>query len=224
VSVPLRRLFFPEAKPTEGFGEGTADLEGYVVRPAGGVTVAVSAEGTRGAELLESVWTELQRSGLGRERQVRQDDRGRTVYLMTLDLDASEKTARFLRSVLVVPVHAEGGFAEVHLFVTPAEVRLFEDWIAKNSHGPTSPADTTLPRAHETKDLRPEDWAFLGLLSAAGALDRSESLSPESVARLLGMEPMAFAEQAWALQHGLESLVTGLFVHPGPSTASGAAT
>ncbi len=218
ITLPLVRLFYPDPDPTEPYPKESVDIEGYVVAPDRTITVAAIAKSPSGIDLLDSVWASLRRKGVGRRHMVLLDDRGRTVSVMSLAVDASDQTLRLLRSLLIVPVHARGGFAEVHFFATPGEVEVLEKRIEKDGHPLPPPPTVTLPPARETESLQPEDWAFLGLLSSVGAFDGSEGPTPELVAELLGIDPEAFAEQARVVEHGLKDLVTGLFAPatPGP--------
>lgn len=216
VSVPLVLVFQPDPDPTERYPGETADIDGYVMAPDHTVTVAATATTPGGLDMLDSVWAVLQRKGVGRRRMILLDDRGRTVFVMTLSVKASDEVLRLLQSMLVVPVHARDGLAEVHFFATADEIETLEREIEPNVQAlPHSPTPT-LPLARETGALRPEDWAFLGLLTSIGAFDVPEGPSPKLVAELLGLDPEAFAEKAVAVEHGLGALVTDLFAPTGP--------
>jgi hypothetical protein len=216
ISLPLIRLFFPDPDPTEQYPGQSADIEGYVVTPGRTLTIAATAKTPGGVEMLDSVWATLRRKGVGRRHMLLLDDRGRTVSVMTLSIDASDETLRLLRSLLIVPIHTRGGFAEVHFLATPGEVEALEERIEKDGRPLPPPTAVTLPPARETGALQPEDWAFLGLLTSVGAFDGPEGPTPELVAELLGLDPEAFAEQARAVEHGMGELVTGLFASPEP--------
>lgn len=218
VSIPLPRLFFPDPDPTERFPEESADIEGYVVAPDHGVTLAATAKTPGGLAMLDCVWAALRRKGVGRRHMTLLNDRGHTVSVMTLHIDSSGEMLRFLRSLLVVPVRAGGGFAEVHLLATPEEIQALQGRIERDAQPLPTPSAVKLPPVKETGALQPEDWAFLGLLSSIGAFDGPEGPTPELVAELLGTDPEAFAEQARAVEHGLEDLVSGLFAPTEPGT------
>jgi hypothetical protein len=220
VSVPLILLFFPDSDPTEAYPGESADVEGYFVAPNHTVTVAATATSPRGVEMLDAVWATLRRKGVARRHMLLLDDRGRTVSVMTLRTDASEETLRLLRSLLVVPVHAQSGTAEVHLLATPKEVEVMAERLEKAGKPLPPPSPATLPLAQQTGALRPEDWAFLGLLSSVGALDLVEGPTPELVAELLDTDPGSFAVQARTVERNMQDVVTGLFAPPGSEPIS----
>jgi len=222
VTVPLIRLFYPDPDPTESYPKESADIEGYVVTPNRTITIAATATSPGGIDMLDSVWVALRRKGIGRRHMILLDERGRTVSVMTLSVDASDETLRLLRSLLIVPVRAQGGFAEVHFLATPGDLEALEQRIEKDGQSLPPPAAVTVPPARETGALQPEDWAFLGLLSSVGAFDGPEGPTPELVAELLGLDAWAFAEQARSVEHGLEDVVTGLFAPPEPAPGLGA--
>jgi hypothetical protein len=219
ISVPLIRLFYPDPDPTETHPRESADIEGYVVAPDHTITIAATATTPGGVDMLDSVWAALCRKGLGRRHMLLLDERGRTVSVMTLRVGASDETLRFLRSLLVVPVHAGGGFAEVHFLATPGEAEALEEKIAKDEPALPIPAQLWMPPVRETGALQPEDWAFLGLLSSVGAFDGPTGPTPELVADLLGLDAESFAEQAREVERGLEEVVTGLFAPAGNGTS-----
>lgn len=215
-SFPLGRLFAPEPDPTERYPGQSAEVEGYVVAPEHAVTLAVTAESSKGIDLLDSIWSAFRRKGIGVRHLTVLNDRGRIVSLMTLRVHAAEETIRLVQSLLVVPVRGHDGLAEVHLLATPEEAAALGGQIAGGA-APAPPAkDPALPPARETGPLRPEDWAFLGLLSAVGALDGAEAPPPTLVAEALGIDAAVFAERAQRAQRGLEGVVTGLFA-PAPT-------
>lgn len=218
VSVPLSLLFRPDPDPTELFPGQAADLEGYVMTPDHEVTLAVTASTPEGVEMLDAVWAALRRKGTGRRHMVLLDDRGRTVSVMTLRVDAPDEILRRLRSLLVVPIHARAGWAEVHLLATDEEMEALEGTAQDGWESFSAPSTVTLPPARETRTLQPGDWAFLGLLSSVGALDGPEGPTPELVAELFGVDPDAFAEQARAVERSLQDVVTGLFATPETGT------
>jgi len=220
MSVPLIRFFYPDPDPTEEFPKESADVEGYVLAPDRLVTVAAVAGTPKGVEMLDSVWATLRRKGVGRRRLVLLDDRGRTVSVMTVQIPDADDSLRYLRSSLVVPIHARGGFAEVHLLASPEEAEVIAGRIEKDGPALSVPSEVVLPPARETGALVPEDWAFLGLLSCVGAFDGPEGPSPELLAELLGVDPGAFAEKARAVERGLGDVVSGLFAPTGPEAPS----
>jgi hypothetical protein len=224
ISVPLLQLFIPDPDPTEHYPGQSADLEGYVVTPGNAVTIAATSDGPSGVDLLDSLWASLRRKGIGRRHITVLNDRGRIVSVMTLHFDAPEETVGLLRSLLVVPVHARDGLAEVHLFASPEELEVLAKRIDKGGRSPIPSSAPTLPPARETGALEPEDWAFLGLLSTVGAFDGPEAPSPTSFAELLGIDMATFAERARAVDRGLSDVVAGLFAAPGlGSTVEGPA-
>jgi len=221
ISFPLILLFYPDSDPTEKFPGQSVDLEGYVVGPDRTVTIAATTEGTGALELLDSVWNAIRRKGVGRRHMVVLNERGQTVSVMTLDVAMSEESIRLLRSLLIVPVHARAGVAEVHFLASPEEVEVLEERVEKGGHPLPAPSSITLPPARETGVLEPEDWGFLGLLSSIGAFDESQGFTPELVADLLGVDPVTFVEHARTVEHDLQGLVTGLFAVPEPGSLPG---
>lgn len=218
MSVPLVRLFYPDPDPTEEYPKESADVEGYIMTPDRSITLAASAATPRAVEMLDAVWALLRRKGVGKRHMLLLDDRGRTVSVMNLHLETSEDTLHFLRSALVVPIHARGGFAEVHLLASSDDAAsVVERIIELDGPLPTPPSAVALPTARETGALQPEDWAFLGLLSCVGAFDGPEGPTPELLAELLGVDPDAFAEKARAVERSMQDVVTGLFASPGPA-------
>lgn len=216
ISVPLILLFYPDSDPTEKYPGEAADIDGYVVGPGHTVTIAATAKTAGGLDMLDSVWAALRRKGAVRRHMVLLDDRGRTVFVMTLDLGVSDETLRLLRSLLVLPVHARDGFAEVHFFASEEELEAIERKITTGGQPLAIRSTPTVPAAKETAELDPEDWAFLGLLCAVGAFDGPEGPTPRLVAELLGLDPEVFAEQALAVERGLGDLVTDLFAPTEP--------
>lgn len=214
VWVPLAQLFVPDPDPTDPYPGESAELEGYFIAPGETITVAVTAGSSRGTELIDSVWNALWRKGLGVRHLTVVNDRGRIVSLMTLRLSLSEEMLRLLRTLLVVPVRSKDGLAEVHLLATPDEVATLQGKLEKEEQPMEHPYVASLPPARQTGPLQPEDWAFLGLLSAVGVLDAPEGPAPGLVAEALGIDPSAFLESASRVERGLEGVVTGLF---GPS-------
>jgi hypothetical protein len=222
VSIPLIRLFSPEADPTERFPQERADLEGYVLAPDRTITVAVTAAGARGMELLESIWASVQRRGAGRKNHILLDDRGRTIFVMTLRVDLHGAVEELLRSLLVVPVRFGGGFAEVHFLASSSETDSIVRSLEHLGRGESPPTRVALPPARSTGPLRPEDWAFLGFLSAIGTFEASDGPAPDLVASLIGADPASFASQARAVERGLSGLVQGIFSSPAaPATGEG---
>lgn len=211
ISVPLGRLFFPEPDPTRQFPGESADIEGYVVAPGHNITFAATAGGPGGIDMLDSIWAALRRKGIGVRHLTVINDSGRIVSLMTLHVRASEDTIRFLQSLLMVPVHTRDGFAEVHCLATAEEVAALQERAVSSDPAAWGVPDAAYAHARESGPLQPGDWAFLGLLSAVGALDGPDGPSPTLVADALGLDPDAFAKQARAVERGLEGVVTGLF-------------
>lgn len=216
--VPWNRLFYPDPDPTEPFPEESADIEGYHVAPDHTITIAVVVTSAGGLGMLDAAWAVLHRKGVGLRRMLLLDDRGRTVSLMTLGLGSSRNTLDLLRTMLVVPVRARGGFAEVHFLATPEEAGALEERLGKGGPAPPNAHSATLPAAKETKTLRPEDWAFLGFLSSVGAFNGPEGPTPEILADLLGIDSESFAERACAVELGMEGLVAELFALPPPGS------
>ena len=214
VEVALDRLFSPEPDPTGAYPDERVDIEGYAVAPDRTITLAVVALSPGALDMLDSAWSVLRRKGVGRRRMVVLDDRGRTVYVMTLAVDASDATLQTLRTIVVVPVHARGGSAEVHFLATVEEASDWEQRLGAAHPRVSETSDAGEPRPKEVDPLRPEDWAFLGLLSSVGAFDSTEGVPPEAVAGLLGMDAEAFADRTEAVEQGLEGLVSGLFTPP----------
>jgi hypothetical protein len=221
ISVPLLRLFYPDPDPTESYPHETAEVEGYVVAPDQSVTIAATATSPGAVDMLDSVWASLRRRGVGRRHMLLLDDRGRTVSVMTFRVGPPDERLRFLRSTLVVPVRAHGGFAEVHLLASPDEADALVESLAKDGSSVPELSDSTLPPARETRSMQPEDWAFLGLLASVGAFDGPEGPTPELVAELIGTDPEAFAVQARAVERSLQDVVTGLFAPTAPGPGSG---
>lgn len=211
LSVPLIRLFYPHPDPSEEYPHEIVDIDGYAVAPDHSVTVAATVKSPGGLDMLDSVWVVLRKNGAARRRMLFLDDRGRTVSVMTIRPETSDTLLRLLRGLLVVPIRAHGGFLEVHFFATPDEVQALEHTIETGQQPKIVPPPVALPAAKETGALRPEDWAFLGLLSTVGAFDGPDGPTPELVADLLGLDPEAFAEQARAIERGLGTLVSDLF-------------
>lgn len=211
MSFPLLRLFYPESDPTEQFPTESADIEGYLVTPDSSIVLAATWSTSRGLDMLDSVWTTFERKGVAVRRMMLVDDRGRTVSLMTLRPKIPEDVLRLLRSSLVVPIRTSHGFAEVHLFATPAEFASISHRVEGDGPLVVPPTNVLLPAAKETGVLQAEDWAFLGLLAAVGAFDAPEGPTPELVGRLLGLDAEMFVDRAGAVERGLGSLVTDLF-------------
>ncbi len=214
LAVPLSQLFSPDPDPTKDFPGQSTEVEGYVVTPGQVVTVALTAPVPEGVDLLDSIWSVLRRKGIGLRRMVLLDDRGRMVSLMTLQLRASTETIRLFESMLLVPVHAGDGFAEVHFLAGSCEVEALESEIHKNGRPFPPPLTIRLPAARGNTGLRPDEWAFLGLLSALGVLDGPDGPTAPMVAELLGIDTATLAERARAVERGLEGVVTGLFSWP----------
>jgi len=209
--VPLSRLFYPDPDPTDKYPDEVAEIDGYVVAPDRTTTFATTILTEGGFDMLDSVWTALQRKGVGRRRMLVLDDRGRTVSVMTLKLDAPKDLLRLLRSLLVVPVRAHLGFAEIHFFATSDEVSAIEETVEKGRH-PVPPSPTVfLAPAKDTGPLLPEDWAFLGFLSAVGAFNGPEGLSPTLFAEMVGIDLAAFAKQARSIERNMGMLVKDMF-------------
>ncbi len=217
VSIPLIRLFAPEADPTERFPRERADLEGYVLAPDRTITVALTAEGPRALDLLDSIWNAVERKRVGRRNHLVLDERGRTVCVMSLGVEIPPETLELLRSLLVVPVRLGGGFAEVHFLASDPETHSLVRTLEEIGHPGPAPSTVALPPARETGPLRSEDWAFLGFLSAIGAFEGPDGPTPDAVAALLGTDPASFAAQARAVESGLRGLVTGMFSPPAGS-------
>lgn len=204
-------LFQPGNDPTEGYPGQSAYIAGYFVAPGRTVTIAVTAETNEGIDLVDSVWFALRRKGIGVRHLTVVNDRGQVVSMMTLRLGVADDMLRQLRTLLVVPVRSSDGVAEVHLFATQDELTVLAERIEKGELSRGHPYVVTLPPARQTGQVQPEDWAFIGLLSAIGAFDGPEGPSPRLIAEALGIDVSTFAEKAKAVEHGLEGLVTGLF-------------
>lgn len=211
MSLPLLRLFYPDPDPTEQFPGESADIEGYVVAPDKSITIAATWATAGGLDMLDAVWASFRRKGIGVRRMMLLDDRGRTVSVMTLHPKIPDDVVRLLRSLLVVPIRASDGFAEVHLFSTRGEFASILQRVEGDAPPLPPPSSALLPAAKETGILQAEDWAFLGLLACVGAFDRPEGPTPELVAELLGLRPEVFNDRAVALEHGLGSLVMDIF-------------
>jgi hypothetical protein len=216
------RIFYPDPDPTEGYAGESAEIEGYLVAPDKSITLAATWPTPGGLEMLDSVWTALRRKGVGIRRMLLLDDRGRTVSVMTLKAKIPEDLLGVLRSMLVVPIRTSGGFAEVHLFATPAEFERLMKLVEGDGQPLSPPSPILMPGAKDTGILQTEDWAFLALLNCVGAFDGPEGPTPEVVGKLLGIEPETFAERAATLETGLGGLVIDLFSPPtGPQAALG---
>lgn len=213
LSIPLGRLFDPDPDPTREYPGLTADIEGFVTAPGATITIAATAPGPQGADLLDSAWSVLRRKGIGIRHLTVMNDRGRLVSLMTLRIDGAGELGRLLDAALVVPVRAHNGIAEVHLLATPGEIAAIEARVRPDRTSPPEPSLDPPPAALPPA-LKPGDWAFLGLLSSVGAFDGSDPPSPQLIADALGIEPRAFAERARAIEGGLAELVTDLFGTP----------
>ncbi len=215
VSIPLARLFVPDPDPTEGHPDARADLDGYVVTPDRTVSLAVTTDSESGLAMLDAVWRSLRTKGIARRRFQLRDDRGRTVYVMTFAPDVSAPTLRLARESLVLPVRTSGGVAEVHLLATPDEAAAIDRKLFRDGSGPVPPSTVAVPPARDTEGLRPEDWAFLGLLSAVGAFEVPDGPTPHLLAELFGLAPDAFADRAREIERGMQILVTDLFAPAG---------
>lgn len=214
ISLPVMRLFYPDPDPTEGYPDESADIEGYLVAPDQTVTLAATWSTPASLDMLDSVWAALRRKGVGTRRMLLLDDRGRTVAIMTLQPKIPSDLLGLLRSMLVVPIRASGGFAEIHLYATSSELESLTRRIEGDGQPLPAPSVVRLPGAKDTGILEAEDWAFLGLLNCVGAFDGPEGLTPERVGKLLGVEPGAFSERVAAVENGLGGLVTDLFSPP----------
>jgi hypothetical protein len=188
-----------------------AEIDGYIVAPDQSVTIAATSETPGGLDMIDTVWVELQRRGLGRRRMILLDDRGRTVSVLTLAPPHPTESLELLRSHLLVPIVARDGVAEVHLLATPDEVAELEGKFPAREEPP--PPGVRSGKSGEAGDgrLDPEDWAFLGLLCSVGAFDGPSGPSARLLAELFGLEPRAFVRRATAVQQGLASMVRDLF-------------
>lgn len=221
--VPIGRLFSPEPDPTEAFPGETTSLEGYVVAPNRVVTLALAVATPASVPLLDAVWAAVRRKGVGLRRLTVLNDRGRVVALITVRLEASERFLSWLESQLLVPVRTRNGLAEVHLLATAEDFDALKRQLRSE---PLSPAPATvgsIPPVHDTGALVPQDWAFLGLLSAVGAFDGPEAVRPAVLAEALGIDLEVFAERARTAERGLQGLVQGLFGPSATTAGSGVA-
>lgn len=213
--VPMDLLFQPGNDPTEAYPGESANVVGYFLAPDQTVTIAVTTESSAGLDLVDSAWNAFRRTGMGLRHLTVINDRGQVVSLITLQLGFSDDLRRLLRTLLVVPLRSKDGVSEVHLFATQEELATLAERIETGGPAPSHPYVASLPPARHTGPLQPEDWAFLGLLSAIGAFDGPEGPSPRLVAEALGVDASAFAEKAQAVERGMEGLVTGLFAPSG---------
>jgi hypothetical protein len=209
--VPVRRLFQPEADPTEEFPDQTASAEGYLVAPGALLTIALSVSDSAGTELLEAVWGALRRKGIGLRQTTVLNDRGRVVSLMTVRLGTAPELVALAESQLLMPIRARNGFAEVHLLATSSDFDALRGRLATPGAAPVPAVASSIPPVHDVGALVPQDWAFLGLLSAVGAFDGAETAAPAVLADALGIDLQLFVERARAAELGLSGLVTDLF-------------
>jgi len=220
ISLPLIRLFYPDADPTEKYPGETAEIEGFLVAPDKSITIAATWKTAGNLDMLDSVWDTFRRKGVGVRRLLLLDDRGRTVSIMTLKPGFPEDVLRLLRSILVVPIRASNGFAEIHFYATPGEFNSLKERIEGDEGPLPAPEIVNLPAARDTGILDAEDWAFLGLLSCVGAFDLEGGPSLELVAQLIGLAPATFTDRTVALERGLGSMVTELFQPSGEGSVS----
>jgi len=218
--VPLSRLFYPDPDPTDKYPDEVAEIDGYVVAPDRTTTFATTILTEGGFDMLDSVWDTFRRKGVGVRRLLLLDDRGRTVSIMTLKPGFPEDVLRLLRSILVVPIRASNGFAEIHFYATPGEFNSLKERIEGDEGPLPAPEIVNLPAARDTGILDAEDWAFLGLLSCVGAFDLEGGPSLELVAQLIGLAPATFTDRTVALERGLGSMVTELFQPSGEGSVS----
>lgn len=211
ISLPLVRLFYPDPDPTENYPGEAVDIEGYVITPDHAVTIAVSAKTPGGLDMLDSAWAGLRKKGLASRRSLLLDDRGRTVSVLTLNPMLPDDFLDLLRSLVVVPVHVSSGFVEVHFLATREEFNAIEERIEVDGLPLELPAPGTLPTTKDAGLLQTEDWAFLGLLAAVGALDDPDGPSPQRVTELLRLDPTVLALQSASLRHSLARFVLELF-------------
>lgn len=221
MSVPLVRLFYPEPDPTEEFPSEIVDVDGYVLTRDHAVTLAATVQSAGGLDMLDSVWSSLRKRGVGHRRMLLLDDRGRTVSVMTVRPKAPDRLVDLLRTLLIVPMRAHGGFLEVHFLATEDEVEALEQTIETGREPGTVPTEVALPEAKETGVLTAEDWAFMGLLCSVGAFNGPDGPEPELLADLLGVDPVSFADQARAVERNMGSLVTELFAPESSGTGPG---
>ncbi len=216
--IPVTRLFHPETDPTEEFPDQTATVEGYVVAPGQLVTIALAVPHASGGELLEAVWGALRRKGIGVRQVTVLNDRGRIVSLMTLRLGASSEVLALAESLLLMPVRARNGLAEVHLLATSSNFAALQRRIESAGTASAPVPAGSYPPVNDTGSLIPQDWAFLGLLSAVGAFDGQETAAPVVLAEALGINLDVFVERARAAELGLSGLVSDLFAAGDGST------
>lgn len=201
--------------------DAPSSLDGYALEPDRTVIVAVVTEGSSAASIFETLWQACEREGTARHRFARTDDRGRTVTIFGFGPLDSTVLLPLIRETLVLPVRCHRDEAEITCDADATELAQVESALRAAGLPVAMTSRTGLEAPNDRLGMSNEDWAFLGLLEAAGAHDPDRPVDRFTLVDRLGMNPVRFEERVLDVERGLNGLVSDVFVAPESLPGSG---